>query len=50
MLVHRNYFNGKKNKKELRVGFELASSIIRVLGLAHYTAADDISYTTVMIH
>ena len=40
MSVHRNYFTGKKIK--LLAGFELASSILGVLGLAHYTIADDI--------
>ena len=38
MSVHRNYFTGEK----LLAGFELASSLLGVLGLAHYTTADDI--------
>ena len=41
MPVHRNYFTGEK-KIKLIVGFELASSMLGVLGLAHYTTADDI--------
>ena len=40
MAVHRNYFTGKKIK--LHAGFERASSILVVLGLAHYTTADDV--------
>ena len=40
MSVHRTFFTGKKIK--LLAGFELASSVLGVLGLAHYTRADDI--------
>ena len=40
MSVHRNFFTGKKIK--LLACFELASSVLGVLGLAHYTRADDI--------
>ena len=40
MSVHRNFFTGKKIK--LLAGFELASSVLGVLGLAHYTRAGDI--------
>ena len=40
MSVHRNFFTGKKIK--ILAGFELASSVLGVLGLAQYTRADDI--------
>ena len=40
MSVHRNFFTEKKIK--LLAGFELASSVLGVLGLANYTRADDI--------
>ena len=41
MSEQRDYFS-EKNNKTLLARFELASSIILVLGLAHYTTADDI--------
>ena len=41
MSVHRNFFTGKKIK--ILAGFELASSVLGVLGLAHFTRADDIA-------
>ena len=40
MSVHRNFFNGEKNKTHAR--FELAFSRTGVLDLDHYTTADDI--------
>ena len=41
ITVHRKYsFEKKKEKKEL-ARFELPSSVIRVLDLAHYTTAND---------
>ena len=40
MSVHINYFIGGKIK--LLAGFELASPILGVLGLAHYTTEEDI--------
>ena len=40
MSVHRNFFTEKKIK--LLTGFEIASSVLGVLGLANYTRADDI--------
>ena len=39
--VHRKYSSEKKEKKELLARFELPSSVIRVLDLAHYTTAKD---------
>ena len=40
--VHRKYSSEKKRKKkELLARFELPSSVIRVLDLAHYTTAND---------
>ena len=40
--VHKKYSSEKKNKKELIARFELPSSTIRVLDLAHCTTATDI--------
>ena len=41
ILVHLKYSSEKKEKKELLATFELPSSVIRVLDLAHYTTAND---------
>ena len=41
MSVNRNFLLGKKIK--LLAGFELAFSVLGVLGLAHYTREDDIA-------